>query len=380
VGEPIRKTVAAAVHPLTGGAAHFNGGMIKALAERGPVDVISWRRLYPPFLYSGQTSDHVSEPPFRPEAVFLLDCLNPLSWRKALARLREFESQALVLPWLHPVLAPPYSYLLRRAPRDVARVVICHNVVPHEPLRGGAALTRAVLRHADLFVVHASRQREELAGFGLADIPVLKAFHPRFVASDLAPEPGEEERAAERRRQGNPELSLIMFGAVRPYKGVDLALKALALVDPALHVRLTVAGKFWEGGAELRQQAEALGLNGRLELRDGFVPNEEAALLFAAADASLLPYRSASQSGVVQLSFAHGRPVIATRVGGLPAAVSDGSDGLLCDPEPASIARAIERMAQEKQQLAAGVRADAHEHSFARYAELLDGALGEARN
>jgi D-inositol-3-phosphate glycosyltransferase len=377
MGEPIRKTVAAAVHPLTGGAAHFNGAMVKAFAERGPVDVISWRRLYPPFLYHGQTSDTVSDPPYRPDAVFLLDWLNPLTWRKALARVREFEAQAIVLPWLHPVLAPPYFYLLRRAPRGVARVLTCHNVAPHEPLRGAAAATRAVLRHADLLVVHAPRQREELAELGLGDIPLLQAFHPRFVASDLAQEASPDAREAERSRQGNPDLSLLTFGAVRPYKGVDLALSALALVDPALNVRLTVAGRFWEGGAELREQAEALGLNGRLDLRDGFVPNEEAALLFAAADASLLPYRSASQSGVVQLSFAYGRPVIATRVGGLPAAVADGRDGLLCDPDPVAIARAIERMAREKHALAAGVRADAHEHSFARYAELLDGALAE---
>src|SRR5262249_23388338 len=83
-----------------------------------------------------------------------------------------------------------------------------------------------------------------------------------------------------------------------------------------------------------RRRGAALGLNGLLELRDGYVPNEETARLFAEADAALLPYRSASQSGVAQLAFAYGRPVIATRVGGLPAAVADGEDGLLCEPDP----------------------------------------------
>src|SRR5438045_8478299 len=121
--------------------------MVKAFAERGPVDVISWRRLYPPFLYRGQTSDTVSEPPFRPDAVFLLDWLSPLSWRRALARVRDFGSDALVLPWLHPVLAPPYAYLLRSAPRHVARVVICHNVPPPEPLRGAVRAAAAVPPH-----------------------------------------------------------------------------------------------------------------------------------------------------------------------------------------------------------------------------------------
>ena len=91
----------------------------------------------------------------------------------------------------------------------------------------------------------------------------------------------------------------------------------------------------------------ARGLGDRVEIRDRFIPNDEAALLFGAAHASLLPYRSASQSGVVQLSFAYGCPVIATRVGGLPAAVGDGVDGILCEPSAADVAAAIERMARE---------------------------------
>ena len=117
------------------------------------------------------------------------------------------------------------------------------------------------------------------------------------------------------------------------------------------------------------------GLADRVEIRNRFIPNDEAALLFSAADASLLPYRSASQSGVVQLSFAYGRPVIATRVGGLPAAVEDGVDGILCEPAAADVAAAIERMARERASLAAGTRAGTAAVSFRRYGELLDHAV-----
>ena len=374
----IRKTVIAAVYPHAAGAAQFNAAMVKAMAERGAVDLISWRRLYPSPFYRGQSTDTASRPHSPPEAAFLLDWHDPRTWREALRRVAEFEPEALVLPWLHPVMTPPYRYLLSRAPRRTARVVICHNVIPHEPMRGLVWLTRAALRHADLLVTHAPHQRGELAALGLASTALLEAFHPRFRASDLAPEPSEAERAAERSRQGNPDLLLLTFGSVRPYKGVDLALDALALVDPRLDVRLIVAGRFWGCAGALRARAERLGLDGRVELRDGFVSNEEAALLFSIADASLLPYRSASQSGVVQLSFAYGRPVIATEVGGIPAAVENGRDGILCEPsDPAALARAIERMARERAALAAGVRADAAEHSFRRYCELLDGALAE---
>ncbi len=375
----LRKTVVAAVYPLACGVAQFNSAMVRSMAETSPVDVVSWRRLYPPLLYRGQGVDTSSPCAPCPDASFTLDWHDPRTWRRAVRRVDEFQAEAVILPWLHPVLTPPYRYLLRHVPKTTTRVVICHNVAPHEPLPGYRRLSLAALKHADLLVTHAPHQRGELASLGLASTPILEAFHPRFDAHELAAGPSEDERAAERARHGNPDLLLLTFGSMRPYKGVDLALDALARVDQSLRVRLVVAGCSWGCCDELRAQAERLGLEGRVEFRERFIPNEEAALLFGAADASLLPYRSASQSGVVQLSFAYGRPVIATRVGGLPAAINDGVDGILCEPDAAALAAAIERMARDHTQLSAGVRVRTHAHSFHRYCELLDDAVAELR-
>jgi glycosyltransferase involved in cell wall biosynthesis len=374
------KTVIAAVYPLAAGVAQFNGAMARAMARTAPVDVVSWRRLYPPLVYRGQVLDPSTAPAALPRASFILSWHDPRTWRDALRRVVDFDSRVVVLPWLHPVMTPPYQYLLRHMPKRVTRVVICHNVMPHEPVPGARWLSRAALRHADLLVTHAPQQREELRALGLASTPVLEAFHPRFEPQDFAQAPGEHERAAERARHGSPDLLLLTFGAIRPYKGVDIALDALALVDPELRVRLVVAGRCWGSGSALREQAQRLGLDGRVEFRDRFVPNEEAALLFSVADASLLPYRSATQSGVVQLSFAYGRPVIATRVGGLPAAVNDGVDGLLVEPDAESLAGAIETMASRHAELRAGVRAAGQATSFERYCALLDQRIVELRS
>ena len=371
----LRKTVIAAVYPLASGVAQFNDAMVTGMAPTGPVDVISWRRMYPPLLHRGQSVD-TSAPGTPPtNASFILDWHDPRSWRRAVRRIGEFEADAMILPWLHPVMTPPYRYFLRHVPKSTARVVICHNVVPHESVPGLHHLSRATLRHADLIVTHAPHQRTELEAMGLGSVPLLEAFHPRFDASQLAPRPSDEERAAERARHDDPDLLLLTFGSIRPYKGVDVALDALALVDRDLHVRLVVAGRSWGGADELHEHVRTRGIAARVEIRDRFIPNDEAALLFSAADASLLPYRSASQSGVAQLSFAYGCPVIATRVGGLPAAVADGVDGILCEPNAAAVARAIERMARDRATLAKGARAGAETRSFGRYGELIDKAV-----
>ena len=367
-----RFAVLGATHPLTGGAAQFNAAMVAAMRRLGEAAFVSWKRLYPPLLYRGEAADRRSRPPRPVDADFVLDWLDPRSWRAALRRVADFDAEAIVLPWLHPVMAPPYRWILRHAPPDVARVVICHNVLPHEPHPAARVLTKATLRHADLLVTHAPQQRAELAELGLRKTPLLEAFHPRFVAADLAEQPLPEEVAAERRRLGEPELLLLSYGAIRPYKGIDLALEALARVRR--NVRLVVAGKFWAGKGELIRQAARLG--DRVELRDGYVSNEETALLFGASDAALLTYRSATQSGVVALAFAHERPVLVTDVGGLRAAVRDGHDGLVVPSlRPARIAEAIERLAREHLRLRDGVREGQGRYSFDRYVSLIGAAV-----
>jgi glycosyltransferase involved in cell wall biosynthesis len=370
----LRKSVIGAVYPLAYGAAQFNGAMVRAMLPIAPVDVISWRRMYPPLLHRGQRRDTSAVGDAQISASFILDWHDPRTWRRAVRQVEAFRADAIVLPWLHPVMAPPYRSILRGTREAAARVVICHNVVPHDPTPALASLTRAALRHADLLVTHAPHQREELDRLGLGSTPVLEAFHPRFDIEALAALPSADALAEERRRQGEPDLLLLTFGSIRPYKGVDLALDALTVVDRDLHVRLVIAGRLW-GGSDLQDQVRRRGLEGSVEIRDRFIPNDEAALLFGAADASLLPYRSASQSGVAQLSFAYGCPVVATRVGGLPAAVRDGVDGILCEPNPSDLATAIERMARDHAQLGGRTRADADARSFATYCRLLDTAV-----
>lgn len=326
--------------------------------------------MYPPLLYGG--SEHEAEP--RGEE-FLLDWVNPLTWRRAAERVERSDSAAVILPWLHPIVAPPYLYLLRRL-RRLRRAVICHNVVLHEARRGSEALTRQVLGRADLLVTHAPQQNEELAELGLGTRPRLELFHPRFVASDFAAPPDPAAVKAFRSEAGDPELLLLCFGAVRPYKGFDLALRALARVPASIRASLIIAGRFWEGSDSYRRLVDELGLAGRVTLIDRYVGNDEAAVLFSASDGVLLPYRSASQSGVAQLAFAYGKPVIATAVGGLPAAIRDGVDGLLCPPDDVpALAASIERFASERGELTSGVEAAESAFSFDQYAKQLLSAL-----
>jgi glycosyltransferase involved in cell wall biosynthesis len=165
---------------------------------------------------------------------------------------------------------------------------------------------------------------------------------------------------------------LLFFGVVRPDKGLDILLRALAQTPD--HVTLTVAGEFASGTEETRQLIAALGLGTRVTLRPGYVPAGELPALFAVADALVLPYQQATGSQNVQLAFSFGVPVIATTAGALAEAVRDGVDGLTCTPgDVEDLARALTELAtpQTARRLRAGVRPIDPEPYWAAYLRAL---------
>lgn len=357
-----------AVPPLLVGAAAFNAALASELSRLGELRLISWRRPYPPFLY--RRGVRGNEPTFQP-AEFLVDWLERRTWRDAVQKWRAHRAEALLLPWLHPIWAPQYRWILRRRPAPAA--VICHNVLPHEPVPLLRQVTRAALSRADLFVTHGPQQAGELAELGLGSTPVLELFHPRF------PVTRSEDVGAQlalRRACGDPAVLLLMYGAVRPYKGLDLALGALAhLLADGIDAHLLVAGRFWESPQRYGDLVRRYELGGRVTFESRYIPDDETAVMFATADLTLLPYRSASQSGVAQLALAYGCPVVATAVGGLPSAMRDGEEGVLTDPSPESIADGVRRAIAQLPVLRETCARARHDRSFARYAELLIAAL-----
>jgi len=184
-----------------------------------------------------------------------------------------------------------------------------------------------------------------------------------------------EDLSAERSAvpaSGQATCNLLFFGIVRPYKGLDVLLRALAQAPE--QVTLTVAGEFWGGTGETDRLIAALGLQDRVTLQPGYVPADQIPALFEAADALVLPYREATASQNVVLAFSYGVPVIATTAGALAEAVRDGVDGLTCAPgDVDDLARALTAISvpETAASLRSGVRAVDPEPYWAAYLKAL---------
>ncbi|GAA3760129.1 glycosyltransferase involved in cell wall biosynthesis [Spinactinospora alkalitolerans] len=348
-------------HPYKGGGARHTTELAHRLAAAGHDTVIeSWRAQYPALLYPGEQRIDAPEGEPYPRTRHELAWYRPDGWWRTGRRLGRW-ADLVVLTLFTPLQVPPYLGLLGGAGRRAAAVALCHNVLPHERGALDAALVRALLGRVGAVLTHSPEQAElarSLTGSAVrtAELP------PHLPAIRARPAP---DRESVHRR-------LLFFGIVRPYKGVDVLLRALASGPPG--VSLTVAGEFWGGSDELRGLAADLGITDRVELREGYVPAGELDGLFAAADALVLPYRNATASQNVWLAHEHGRPVIATRAGTLPDHVREGVDGLLCEPGDADdLARTLRAFYApgEALRLRAGVRPVDPEPYWTRYLEAL---------
>ena len=364
-------------HPAPGGIVHFTDGLAAAFAERGPSLVVGWQRRFPERLYPGTITDDVSQTPVSASGEPILDLLDPRTWRRAARRIKAFQTDVAVLQWWHPMHAPVVIALRRSLRRAGIRVVvICHNVEPHETNVVWRGLTRRALRGADALVVHAASVRTDAEALA-PGVPVIDAFLPVFGnVADAMAAPSPQTVAALRHRVGARDRKLLLcFGYVRPYKGVADAIAAMA----HLHVDATllVAGECWDGADEYRAAVDAAGVADRVTLDFRYVPNDELPVLFGAADAVILPYRTATQSAVAALAFAFGRPVIATRAGGLAELVEDGVTGALAPPaDPAALATAIDRVLDDHRDWTPAIDLTRRRLSWTRYVQLVEDGVG----
>ncbi|HEX8497599.1 MAG TPA: glycosyltransferase family 4 protein [Actinomycetales bacterium] len=359
----MRVAVVGPTHPYKGGVAAHTTELAWHLAAAGhETDLVSWSRLYPSFLYPGEQVVPDGAPDLAPygRTTRPLSWRRPDSWVRVGQRLRSYD--LVVVVHVVPAVAPAHLALLRalragRGPRPRV-VVVAHNVLPHEPHPGAAALVRALLTTADATLVHTQDQAQRARELGAVDVGVVP-LPPHLPGGSPLPH---------RPADGPPRL--LALGIVRPYKGVDVLLEALAQVPGPT---LTIAGELW-GAAGERVRELAAGLGDRVELRAGYVPATSLAGLIAGRDVLALPYRSATASQNALLGFAHGMPVLATRVGTFAEEVSDGVDGLLAEPGSVdSLVFALRRLCEvgAVEKLRDGVRPPDLTTPWAAYVEAL---------
>ncbi|MBU2502274.1 glycosyltransferase [bacterium] len=375
--------------PFRGGIVTYYGMLARALKARGhEVFWASFRKQYPRFLFPGTEQegrtaawlDHPDHPRFV--------AWSPWSWWRTYRDLKRASPRALVIKYWIPFFAPGFfavTWLLRRD-TGVRVVYLLDNVIPHEKYPLGMFLTRLALRQGHGYIAQSAQVRRDL-------FTVLPGTDPAAVVD--APHPvydfGEPGRPRKTRAEARKALGLeaaahlvLFFGFIKPYKGV------VHLIDAAGPLRrefgrdleILIVGDVYGEKQPYLDRIAASGGSDVVRLVDGFVPDEIVEDYFVAADLVVLPYVSATQSGIVQIAYNYDLPVVTTAVGGLPEVVEDGRTGFLVPPgDSAALAAAITRFFREEKAaaFAGAVAAQKKKYSWDAMAEAIEGLAGGGR-
>jgi glycosyltransferase involved in cell wall biosynthesis len=334
-------------YPLRGGIAHHTALLYQHLSEHHKVRVITFKRQYPALLFPGQ-SQLDPDAAMRIPTDQLLDSVNPLNWVSIGRRIRKDPPDLLIVAYSLPFFAPCFGTLARVAKKGTNTKVLflCHNVVPHEARVGDRSLTRFALGAAEYFIVQSETVKKQL--LSLFPRAVYRMVHHPVYSSFGEP----VDKPSARQRLGiTEERVLLCFGYVRPYKGLHVLIDAMRHVIDQCTVKLFIVGEFYDNKQKYVDHIQRLALERNITMKAGYLPNDMVGLYFSAADAVMLPYLSASQSGIAQIAYNFDKPVIATNVGGLAEVVRDNVTGFLVPPgDSQALAKAIVRFYNERKE------------------------------
>jgi len=342
----MRIVIISTAYPLRGGIAHYVSLLQKHLSVRHEVSVITFKRQYPKLLFPGKSQEEIGASSPSLSSIQVIDTLNPITWYKAGRIAAGMKPDLIIFKYWMPFFAPAFGIAARVAKRNSGCKVlfICDNVIPHEHTPLDRVLTSWLLKAGDYFIVQSKAVEQDLLSvveepkYAFVPHPIYEIFGTTL----------EKEKARAGLGIGRDEKVALFFGYVRKYKGLHVLLDAMKMVLARITVKLLVVGEFYDDENTYQKQIENLDLGKNVICISSYVPNNEVAKYFSAADVVVLPYVDATQSGIVQIAYNFGKPVITTEVGGLAEVVVPEKTGLVVQPNsPAQLADAIVRFFEE---------------------------------
>jgi len=357
--------------PYRGGIAAFNERLAREFSTKGCTVIMeNFKLQYPGFLFPGK-SQYVNSP--APPGLTIrrtVNSVNPLNWIRTGNRIRRQQPDLVLIRFWLPFMGPCFGTLARRIKRNrnIPVIAVIDNIIPHEKRIGDRLFTRYFVKPVDAFVTMSRQVLEDTRRFDTKK-PRILSPHPLYDQFGEAVPPG----MAKRHLQLDPQTHYVMFfGFIREYKGLDLLLKAFA-EEPVkqLPVKLLVAGEFYADQKTYLDMVKQYRLEDRVVWRSEFIPDEQVRYYFSACDLVVQPYKTATQSGISQIAYHFEKPMIVTRVGGLPEIVPDGKAGYVTEKDPGEIAGAIARFYREEKMdcFISGAREEKKKYSWTRLVE-----------
>ena len=312
-------------YPFRGGIAQFNADLLEEFGRHHEVKAFTFTRQYPSFLFPGKTQYVTeSDKAKKVDSQAILDTANPFSWRPAARKIAAWKPDLLVMKYWMSYLAPSLGTVARYLKRrGIPVVTVLDNVIPHEAKFFDKPFSRWFLRGNSGCVAMSEAVLKDMLSL-TPELPYILQPHPLYDHFGQK----MDKRAAQDTLGLDPQKrTLLFFGLIRDYKGLDLLIDALPLLGE--DYQLVIAGESYGSFDKYQAQIDASGCADRIKVFNRYIDDEEVPQFFSAADLCVLPYKSATQSGITAISLHFDLPVVATPVGGLAESIEKPGIGLM---------------------------------------------------
>ena len=327
-------------YPYRGGISQFNACLYDELSKQHVVKAFNFKRQYPEFLFPGKTQFVTDDDEAVPvESTSLLDTANPFSYIKTYREIRDCKPDVLIVRYWMSYFGPSLGYVTRKMKKHCKVISILDNVVPHEPRFFDTPLTRYFLKGSHGSVTLCEAVSEDLLKIR-PDARYTVIQHPLYSHfGDKLP----REKAEAKLGISHGKKNILFFGLVREYKGLDILIKAFGML-PTDEYQLIIAGEPYGSFDKYQKLIDRLPQEKKVHMSLKYIKDSEVKDYFSAADVAVLPYRSATQSGISSVAYHFEIPMIVTDVGGLKETIGDRGTGLV-SPEgtPEAICKEILR-------------------------------------
>lgn len=344
-------------YPYRGGNSLFIAYLYDKLSEQFDVTILNYTLLYPSFLFPGTTQFDQSSVTFKPvKSERIVNSISPVSWLKTAKRIKEINPDLVVFDWWHPFFSFCHfsiSFFLEKKFQKKI-LFITENFISHEGHLIDHLLTKIGLANASAFLSLSEKVEKDLADISnnrkiyRSELPIYDCYDLHDRQRGLYDEENKSNKPAlpSGRKDfafSEDDFILLFFGYIRKYKGLDILLNAMPLLLKEIpNIKLLVAGESYEKFSFYENLVSELHLTNYVKMENRFVANEEVGKYYSVSDLVILPYRSATQSGILNVAYGFNKPVLVTNVGGLSEFVDDKKTGIVVEPEsPEAIANGV---------------------------------------
>lgn len=353
-------------YPYRGGIALHTNLLYQEFSKDHFIDIINFKRLYPDLLFPGKTQyeessnfDHI--PSYR-----LLDSINPVSWLQAERYILKYNYDLIIIQFWQPFFAVLLGTLVRRLKNKNPKlriITLCHNITSHEGSPVDKLLTKFLFHYVDGFLVQSRSVIQDL--FNIVDKAEYR-YNPHPIYNVFG-EPIAQKTARKKLGLDLNDPLILYFGYIRTYKGLKYLIQAFPRIHDKIEATLLIVGEFYDDKNKYLKLIEKTGFKEEIKIDDRFVPDELVNLYFSAVDLLVLPYISATQSGITQIALSYNLPCVVTDVGGLPEVVKEGKTGFIVEPEnPEAIAQVVNHffINADKKEFADNIQKEKEKYSW----------------